>query len=122
MIANIKTVAVYVSDQTAALRFYTEKLGFEVRRTESMGPDGTWVEVAPRGALSRVVIYPRTLMHEWEHRRPSIMFGCEDIEATYRELSRRGVKFTQVPKRMPWGTFAQFVDLDGNEFVLTEGT
>jgi hypothetical protein len=52
MIANIKTVAVYVSDQTAALRFYTEKLGFEVRRTESMGSDGTWVEVAPRGALS----------------------------------------------------------------------
>jgi len=28
MIANIKTVAVYVSDQKEALRFYTEKLGF----------------------------------------------------------------------------------------------
>ena len=38
MIANIKTVAVYVSDQKEALRFFTEKLGFEVRRTESMGP------------------------------------------------------------------------------------
>ena len=122
MIANIKTVAVYVSDQKEALRFYTEKLGFEVRRTESIGRDGTWVEVAPRGAQSRVVIYPRTLMKDWEHRRPSIMFSCEDIEATYRELSRRGVKFTQVPKRMPWGTFAQFVDLDGNEFILAEGT
>ena len=122
MIASIKTVAVYVSDQKEALRFYTKKLGFEVRRTESMGPDGTWVEVAPRGAVSRVVLYPRALMKDWEYRRPSIMFGCEDTEATYRELSRRGVKFTQVPKRMPYGTFAQFVDLDGNEFVLTEGT
>ena len=60
MIANIKTVAVYVSDQKEALRFYTEKLGFEVPRTESMGTDGIWVEVAPRGALSRVVIFPRT--------------------------------------------------------------
>src|SRR5258708_4168833 len=76
----------------------------------------------PEARLSRVLIYPRTLMKDWEYRRPSIMFGCEDIEATYRELSRRGVKFTQVPKRMPSGTFAQFVDLDGNEFVLTEGT
>jgi catechol 2,3-dioxygenase-like lactoylglutathione lyase family enzyme len=47
MIASIKTVAVYVSDQKEALRFYTKKLGFEVRRTESMGPDGTWVEVGP---------------------------------------------------------------------------
>src|SRR5260370_41071801 len=78
MIASIKTVAVYVSDQKEALRFYTKKLGFEVRRTESMGPDGTWVEVAPRGAVSRVVLYPRTLMKDWEYRRPSIMFGCED--------------------------------------------
>lgn len=38
MIANIKAVAVYVSDQKESLRFYTEKLGFEVRRTESMAP------------------------------------------------------------------------------------
>jgi len=51
-----------------------------------------------------------------------MVFGCEDAKATYRELSRRGVKFTQTPKTMPWGTFAQFVDPDENEFVLTEET
>src|SRR5258707_14811006 len=75
MIASIKTFAVYVSDQKEALRFYTKRLGFEVRRTESMGPDGTWVEAAPLYAVSRVVLYPRTLMEEWEYRRPSIMIG-----------------------------------------------
>ncbi len=51
-----------------------------------------------------------------------MVFGCEDAKATYRELSGRGVKFTQAPKTMPWGTFAQFVDPDENEFVLTEET
>ena len=57
MITNVKTVAVYVSDQEEAVRFYTEKLGFEVRRNQLMGPGGNWIEVAPPGAQSRVVIY-----------------------------------------------------------------
>ena len=47
MITNIRTVAVYVADQDAALRFYTEKLGFEVRNSQPMGPQGNWLEVAP---------------------------------------------------------------------------
>ena len=120
MITIVKTVAVYVSDQKEALRFYTQKLRFEVRQTESMGPGGSWIEVAARGGHTRIAIYPRSVMKDWEQRKPSIVFGCEDADATYRELSGRGVKFTQTPKKMPWGTFAQFVDPDGNEFVLTE--
>ncbi|MFQ5934108.1 MAG: VOC family protein [Dehalococcoidia bacterium] len=122
MITNVRTAAVYVSDQEAALRFYTEKLGFEVRRTESMGRHGSWLEVAPPGAQSRLVIYPRAMMEDWEQRKPSIVFGCDDIEKTYSELAERDVKFTQTPTKMRWGTFAIFADPDGNEFVLSEGT
>jgi len=122
MITILKTVAVYVSDQKEAVRFYTQKLGFEVRQSESIGGGGTWMEVAPRGGQTRIAIYPRSLMKDWEHRKASIVFGCEDANATYRELSGRGVKFTQTPKKMPWGTFAQFVDPDENEFILTEET
>jgi predicted enzyme related to lactoylglutathione lyase len=44
MIAHVKAVAVYVEDQGQALDFYTQKLGFEVRRNEPMGPRGNWVE------------------------------------------------------------------------------
>ena len=122
MITIVKTVAVYVSDQNEAVRFYTQKLRFEVRQSESMGPGGSWMEVAPRGGRTRIAIYPRSLMKDWEHRKASIVFGCEDANATYRELSARGVKFTQPPKKMPSGTFAQFVDPDENEFILTEET
>ena len=63
MIGPIKTVAVYVEDQQQALEFYTDKLGFEVRRNETMMPGVNWVEVAPKGADTCVVIYPRALMH-----------------------------------------------------------
>jgi len=122
MITILKTVAVYVSDQKEAVRFYTQKLRFEVRQSESMGLGGSWMEVAPRGGQTRIAIYPRSLVKDWEHRKASIVFACENADATYRELSGRGVKFTQTPKKMPSGTFAQFVDPDENEFILTEET
>ncbi len=121
MISNIRTVGVYVSDQDAALRFYTEALGFEVRADLSMGRQGRWLEVAPPGAQSRIVIYPREMMQDWDRRKPSVVFGCEDVDAEYRRLSGLGVKFLQRPTRMKWGSFAIFADPDGNEFVLAEG-
>lgn len=121
MISNIRTVGVYVSDQDAALRFYTEVLGFEVRADRSMGRQGRWLEVAPPGAQSRIVIYPRAMMQDWDRRKPSVVFGCRDIGAEFRRLSAHGVKFSQKPTEMKWGSFAVFEDPDGNEFVLSEG-
>jgi len=29
-----------------------------------------------------------------------------------------GVKFHEEPKEMPWGTYASFEDIDGNQFLL----
>lgn len=121
MISNIRTVGVYVSDQDAALRFYTEVLGFEVRADRSMGRQGRWLEVAPPGAQSRIVIYPKAMMQDWDKRKPSVVFGCRDIKAEYQRLSGLGVHFTQTPTGMKWGAFAIFTDPDGNEFVLAEG-
>jgi predicted enzyme related to lactoylglutathione lyase len=118
MIKYIKTVAVYVSDQPAACVFYTEKLGLEIRRRESMGAQGEWLELAPKGGQTCLVIYPREMMPEWESRRPSIVFHCADVEQTFQELASRGVEFKEAPKKMPWGVFAQFADPDGNEFLL----
>ena len=118
MIKYIKTVAIYASKQQEAVFFYTEKLGLEVRRRESMGAQGEWVELAPKGGQTCLVLYPRSMMPDWETRRPSIVFHCADTEQTYAELAARGIEFRESPKRLPWGTFAQFTDLDGNEFLL----
>ena len=49
MITNVKTVAVYVTDQEAALRFYTEKLGFQVRRQRVSAGSGS-LSAAPHDA------------------------------------------------------------------------
>ena len=46
---------------------------------------------------------------------------CDNVEATHRQLSQRGVEFVEGPTRQPWGTYAKFKDPDGNTFVLSSG-
>lgn len=121
MLTHVKTVSIYAADQERALRFWTDQVGFEVRRVESMGPGGRWIEVGPPGAHTILVIYPRSMMEDWAQRKPSIVFASADTRATYEALSRRGVEFTQEPRGMAWGNFAIFVDPDGNEFGISDG-
>lgn len=45
-------------------------------------------------------------------------FACDDVEATYRQLSEKGVEFDGPPQKQPWGTFCIFRDPDGNRFVM----
>src|SRR5207253_4567489 len=60
MLTNIGTITVQVSDQDKALAFYTQKLGFEKRSDQPMGPNQRWIEVAPRGAQTRILLYKAT--------------------------------------------------------------
>jgi lactoylglutathione lyase len=119
MIGAIKTVGIYVEDQQKAVQFYTTKLGFEIRRSQPMGPDASWVEVAPPGGQTCFVLYPKSMMENWIERKPSVVFHCSDVEATCQRLESLGVRIIMPPTPMDWGLFAIFADLDGNEFGVT---
>jgi catechol 2,3-dioxygenase-like lactoylglutathione lyase family enzyme len=118
MIKNIATVGVYVDDQKKALQFWTEKLGFELRKNIDMGNGMSWMEVSPKGADSCLVLYPRKLMTNFAELKPSIVFLCEDIERFCAGLKERGVVFVKDLAELDWGKFASFQDEDGNEFGL----
>ncbi len=120
MISRIATQAVYVEDQPSAVRFWVDRVGFEQRVELDMGPNAKWIEVGPPGAESNLVIYPKTMMQDWSERKPSIVFECGDIHATYSDMAARGVEFSQEPKEMPWGPFAIFNDEDGNWYGLRQ--
>lgn len=118
MIKKIATVAVYVDDQAQAKAFWTEKIGFVVKAEHQMGPNAYWLEVAPEGAESHLVIYPKAMMKNFEEMKPSIVFHCTDLQAYYERLNAAGVEFLSEPQKMQWGTFVQFKDPDGNLFLL----
>ena len=103
MITKTSTVGIYVSDQDQALDFYTNKLGFEKLTDEPMGSDARWIEVAPAGAQTRLVLFTPPGQEDRIGTFSNVVFSCDDMESTYQELSGRGVEFSETPSEQPWG-------------------
>ncbi len=126
MLTNIGTITVQVSDQDAALAFYTEKLGFETRTDQPMGPGQRWIEVAPPGAQSRILLYKATPeapgADSFEAAQDSIgkstrmVLEVDDIVATFAQLKANGVPIVEEPQQQPWGWWGVFADQDGNTY------
>ena len=53
MLKHVKFVGVPVSDQDAALAFWTEKIGLRVATDQPMGPGKRWIELAIPGTPDR---------------------------------------------------------------------
>jgi catechol 2,3-dioxygenase-like lactoylglutathione lyase family enzyme len=126
MLTNVGTITVHVTDQDKALAFYTEKLGFEARTDMPMGPDQRWIEVAPPGAQTRILLYKPTPeapgADSYEVAKAKIgkntgmVLEVDDIEATFAELKAKGVTIIDEATRQPWGWWGVFADQDGNSY------
>jgi lactoylglutathione lyase len=120
VIEGVSKVVIEVDDQARALRFWTERLGFELHQDTPYG-DERWVEVATPDKGLILVLSPR------RDERPSapdmlptsnVFFVCDDLAETYRELRSRGVEFPQPPVELSFGWWSLFEDQEGNRFAL----
>ncbi len=125
MIKKVKFCTIHVTDQQAALNWYTQKLGFTVKTDVPMGPGMRWLELWVAGAKqgdnepTYVVLFadPKKI-GGWQ----PVIFCADDVQKTYDELTACGVEFTQPPKQEPWGWSSMFKDPDGNIFLLGSDT
>jgi len=119
-ISDVGGVAVPVSDQERALRFYVEKLGFEVRLDVPMGDGGRWLQVAPPAGH-----VPVALVAAGEGGRvgvdTGITFTTGDAEADHAALAWGGADADPL-LRWP-GVPLMFIlrDPDGNQLKIMEG-
>jgi lactoylglutathione lyase len=118
-ISDVGGVAIPVSDQEKAVRFYVERLGFEVLLDVPMGDRGRWVQVAPPGG--RV---PIALVAAGEGGLvgvdTGITFATSDAETDHASLVWRGVDTDEL---LHWpGVPAMFIfrDQDGNQLKIME--
>jgi predicted enzyme related to lactoylglutathione lyase len=118
-IKRIKFINIPVRDQKRALDFYTDRLGFTIITDQPFDDKQRWIELRIPKAETRVVLFTTP---EDEKRIGTMMnmsYECDDIDATYEQLKKRGVEFEGPPQKQPWGTCAMFKDSEGNRFVLS---
>lgn len=108
---RIRMTGVPVTDQDAALAFYTEKLGFAVKEDVNMGgpddrnarlltlvspeePDAAVLLLEPCGEHPATKTYKAAL---YDQGIPHAAFEVDDIHAEYERLKGLGVEFKGEP-------------------------
>lgn len=134
MLTKLSVVTIWVTDQNEALRFYTEKLGFEIRADFS-NYGYRWLTVGlptqpeidyqlaavqagggltdeDAASLKKLVEAGKLGVGPWK---------TDDCRATYETLKSKGVEFVQDPIDREYGTVeAIFKDNSGNVMVLSQ--
>ncbi len=119
-VENLGVAMFTVSDQDAALDFYTQKLGYEVRSDMRFGENGEnrWVEVAPPGSSARLALNPPM---GGSPGGGSIGVETPDALAEHRRLTELGVDVDPEPMQMPGGPLMfSLRDPDGNSVWVVQ--
>ena len=119
MTTRVLSVSVPVSDQDAALEFYTEVLGCELRTDVEVWPGARMVEVVPPGSSVSLVLLPP------DSQIPvAIRLGTSDAQDAHDKVREAGVTLHNEELVRMDGVPAMFsfTDPDGNGLVYLEDT
>jgi catechol 2,3-dioxygenase-like lactoylglutathione lyase family enzyme len=133
---RIANAQLWVHDQDAALEFYTDKLGMEVRADATFPELGNfrWLTVGPPGqpdvAIALIAIPgPPVMDAETQEQVRNLMakgaagtifLTTDDAHASYEDLKGRGVEFVEEPEERPYGIDSSFRDPSGNHLRLAQ--
>ncbi len=132
---RIANAQFWVHDQDEALAFYTQTLGWEVRADVKMESwSFRWLCVGPPGqgdvGLVLMSIPGPPMLDAGDSARlaelvakgagGTLFLETDDCQASYDELSGRGVTFNDPPTTQPYGIDTSFRDPSGNNIRLTQ--
>ncbi len=132
MTQGVGVASLYVRDQDEALKFYVEKLGFNIH-TDARNGDYRWLTVQhpdqPSFLLGLFKPQPPTvdettaqILREIVAKgaMPPLIFVVDDCRAAYEQFRTRGVEFTQEPIERFGNVDANFRDPSGNGWKMIE--
>ena len=133
---KVSSAQLWVHDQDEALAFYRDKVGLEVRSDVTVPELGNfrWLTVGPAGqddinialmAIPGPPVMDKETADEVRNLMAkgfagTIFLTTDDCQASYDELSGRGVEFVEKPEQRPYGIDAAFRDPSGNNIRLTQ--
>ncbi|MGE5375599.1 MAG: VOC family protein [Bacteroidota bacterium] len=121
---KIKLTSVPIEDYDKALKFYTEVMGFHLKRDIPLGegarwitvvspddPDGTELLLEPNSGYPAMKALKEALVRDGI---PYTAFEVSDIRGEYERMKDLGVEFTMGPTNMRMTTAAVLDDTCGN--------
>lgn len=132
---RMNATQLWVHDQDEALRFYTEKVGLELKEDVTVAEMGNfrWLTVGAPGQDASIVLMAipgapmfddatqgeiRALMGKGY--AGTVFFSTDDCRARHAEMAALGVEFTQEPTETPYGIDCGFRDPSGNHLRMVQ--
>ncbi|HCB02193.1 MAG TPA: bleomycin resistance protein [Anaerolineae bacterium] len=121
---KIKLASVSIDDYDKAIKFYTEMMGFVLKRDIDLGNGARWITVVspdePNG--TELVLEPNANYPAMKTLKESLMkdgipftaFEVNNIQKEYERMKKLGVEFTMEPTNMGQSSVAILNDTCGN--------
>jgi len=121
---KIKLASVPIGDYDKALKFYTEVMGFQLKRDMPLGDGARWITVVspeePDGV--ELLLEPNSSYPAMKALKESLVkdgipytaFQVNDVQGEYERMKNLGVQFTMEPTNMGMTTAAILDDTCGN--------
>lgn len=117
----IAQIAIVVRDYDEAIRFYTEKLNFQLLEDTALSAAKRWVVLAPPGVGQCRLLLAKAANDEQLSRvgnqtggRVFLFLHTDDFWRDYHRMRELGVRFVREPAEEPFGIVTVFEDLYGN--------
>ncbi len=124
---HIAHIALVVNNYDEAIKFYTEKLHFELLEDTVLSETKRWVLVAPKGSNECCLLLAKAANEEQKSRignqtggRVFLFLYTDDFWRDYKNMQKDGIEFVRKPLVETYGTVAVFKDLYGNLWDLLE--
>jgi catechol 2,3-dioxygenase-like lactoylglutathione lyase family enzyme len=124
---NIGHITLLVKDQDEALKFYTEKLGFQKCQDTLLWGKIRWVTVSLK---TQTDVELTLVLADSDEKRNAVgkqagdhvflTLETDNCRTAYKALKAKGIKFYGKPEERAWGVEAVFEDLYGNLFDLVQ--
>ena len=120
-------IAIVVDDYDEAIKFYTEKLHFNLVEDTRLSETKRWVLVRPKGSNECCLLLAKAVNEEQKSRignqtggRVFLFLHTDDFERDYQNLIDNRIEIVRPPQKEEYGTVAVFKDIYGNLWDLIE--
>ncbi len=124
---HIAHISLVVKDYDEAIKFYTEKLHFQLLEDTRLSDDKRWVLIAPTGAKECCLLLAKAANEKQMASvgnqtggRVFLFLYTDDFWRDYNKMLADNINFVRPPTEEDYGIVAVFEDLYGNLWDLLQ--